>query len=30
MQVDDVVSRVQDLDFSSLHSQLGPLATVSA
>lgn len=30
MQVDDVVSRVQDLDFSSLRSQLGPLATVSA
>ncbi|CAJ1973780.1 unnamed protein product [Sphenostylis stenocarpa] len=28
--VDDVVSRVQDLDFSSLCSQLGPLATVSA
>ncbi|BAT78232.1 hypothetical protein LR48_Vigan04g211500 [Vigna angularis] len=26
--VDDVVSRVQDLDFSSLCSQLGPLATI--
>ncbi|KAK7283046.1 hypothetical protein RIF29_12273 [Crotalaria pallida] len=26
--VDDVVSRVQDLDFSSLRSQLGPLATI--
>ena len=30
MQEDDVVSRVHDLDFSSLRSQLGPLATVSA
>ncbi|KAL5074247.1 hypothetical protein RYX36_013231 [Vicia faba] len=26
--VDDVVSRVQDLDFSSLRSQLGPLSTI--
>ncbi|CAL0305695.1 unnamed protein product [Lupinus luteus] len=26
--VDDVVSRIQDLDFSSLRSQLGPLATI--
>lgn len=30
MQVDDVVSRVQNLDFSLLRSQLGPVAVVSA
>ena len=30
IQVDDVVSRVHDLDISSLRSQLGPLAAVSS